>query len=99
MTRYLPWEKLSPLEASKVHRASPSQLPWLPREITFPAVDNGSSTVDNGPPLEAYEVPRASPSELPWLPWEITFPAVDNGSYTPLRSDLSYTYQCQLNKI
>ncbi len=54
MTRYLPWEKLSPLEAS--------------------------------------EVPRASPSELPWLPREITFPAVDNGSYTPLRSDLSYTY-------
>ena len=44
MTRYLPWEKLSPLEASEVPRASPSELPWLPREITFPAVDNGSYT-------------------------------------------------------
>ena len=29
---------------------------------------------------------------LPWLPREIIFPAVDNGSYTPLRSDLFYTY-------
>ena len=29
---------------------------------------------------------------LPRLPREIIFPAVDNGSYTPLHSDLSYTY-------
>ena len=42
MTRYLPREKLSPAEASEVPRASPSELPWIPREITFPAVDNGS---------------------------------------------------------
>ena len=28
----------------------------------------------------------------PWKPREILFPVVDNGSYTPLRSDLSYTY-------
>ena len=34
MTRYLPREKLSPAEAKEV--------PRLPREITFPKVDNGS---------------------------------------------------------
>ena len=45
MTRYLPWEKVSPLEASEVPRALPSILPWLPWEIIFPAVDNGSYTL------------------------------------------------------
>ncbi len=34
MTSYLLWEKLSPAEAE--------ELPRLPREITFPKVDNGS---------------------------------------------------------
>ena len=36
LTRYLPQEKVSPLEASEV--------PRFPREITFPVVDNGSYT-------------------------------------------------------
>ena len=42
MTRYLPREKLSPAEAKEVPRAKPEVLPRLPREITFPKVDNGS---------------------------------------------------------
>ena len=42
MTRYLPREKLSPAEAKEVSRAKPEVLPRLPREITFPKVDNGS---------------------------------------------------------
>ena len=44
MTRYLPWEKLSPAEAEEVPRAKPEVLPRLPREIIFPTVDNGSYT-------------------------------------------------------
>ena len=44
MTRYLPREKLSPAEAKEVPRAEPEVLPRLPREITFPKVDNGSYT-------------------------------------------------------
>ena len=42
MTHYLPREKLSPAEANEVPRAKPKVLPRLPREITFPKVDNGS---------------------------------------------------------
>ena len=44
MTRYLPWEKLSPLEALEVLRALSSVLSWLPRETIFSAIDNGSYT-------------------------------------------------------
>ena len=44
MTRYLPWEKLSPAEAKEVPRAKPEVLPRLPREIFFSKVDNGSYT-------------------------------------------------------
>ena len=44
MTRYLPWEKLSPAEAEEVPRAKPEVLPRLPREIIFPKVDNRSYT-------------------------------------------------------
>ena len=39
MTRYLPREKLSFVEAKEVPRAKPERLL---REITFPKVDNGS---------------------------------------------------------
>ena len=42
MTRYLPREKITPTEAKEVPRAKPEVLLRLPREITFPEVDNGS---------------------------------------------------------
>ena len=41
MTRYLPWEKVSPAEAKEVPRP---KLEVLPREIIFPKVDNESYT-------------------------------------------------------
>ena len=45
MTRYLPREKLSPVESEEVYtRAKPEILTRLPREIIFPKVDNGSYT-------------------------------------------------------
>ena len=42
MTHYLLREMLSPVEAKEIPRAKPEVLQRLPREITFPEVDNGS---------------------------------------------------------